>query len=91
MRLLNVRLDDDDARLVRRLRDRGISISTVVRNAIRAEAKNQLGAAPDVQALLQEMQTRFPEPPGTPPRPRIDTTDRRQVARAIRARLRRRA
>ena len=39
MRLLNVRLDDNDSRLVKRLRERGVSISDLVRGAIRAEAR----------------------------------------------------
>jgi len=38
MSLLNVRLAEDDVRLVRVLRARGAAISELVRRAIRAEA-----------------------------------------------------
>jgi hypothetical protein len=89
MRLLNVRLDDDDARIVKRLRERGISISTVVRKAIRSEAgRAHAEGSFDPVALLAEMKERFPRPPEGRSIPRIDATDRRQVARLIQAKLR---
>jgi hypothetical protein len=91
MRLLNVRIGDQDARLVRSLRDRGISISDVVRAAIRAEAERLHKAAPlDPGALLAEMRDRHPTPRAATTEPRIKSAERRQVQALIRARLRRR-
>jgi hypothetical protein len=92
MRLLNVRIGDEDARLVRNLRDRGISISNVVRGAIRTEA-GRLHAAdpPDSGALLAEMRDRYPTPRTAPATPRVKSADRKQVQALIREKLRRRA
>lgn len=91
MRLLNVRLDDDDADLVRRLRDRGISISKIVRGAIRSEAQRlQEVSASDPGALLAEMQARYPGPANTTAAHRVDSADRKQVQELVRAKLRRR-
>jgi hypothetical protein len=92
MRLLNVRLDDDDSRLVRRLRERGVSISELIRGAIRAEARRAPKPEPlDVDALLADIQRQYPTPSGAEARPRIDTTNRREVQELIRRRLRRRS
>jgi hypothetical protein len=92
MRLLNVRLDDEDSRLVKQLRERGVSISDLVRGAIRAEARRAPKAQPlDVDALVAEIQRQYPTPPGAKKRRRIDTTNRREVAEFIRAKIRRRA
>jgi post-segregation antitoxin (ccd killing protein) len=92
MRLLNVRLDEEDAKLVRSLRERGISISHVVRRAIRAEAGRHASTADlDVDALLAEMARRYPLPGGAPGGRRGSTADRRQVQKIIRAKLRRRS
>ena len=92
MRLLNVRLDDDDSRLVRQLRERGVSISELVRGAIRAEARRASQTEPlDVDALVAEIQKQYPTPPGTKKRRRIDTTNRREVQEFIRRKVRRRS
>jgi Arc/MetJ-type ribon-helix-helix transcriptional regulator len=88
MRLLNVRLSDEDARLAKELRDRGISVSDVVRAAIRAEATR--ARAPetlDVAQLLREMQQRHPTPPDAT-RVVAISRDRRAVQSAVRAKLR---
>jgi Arc/MetJ-type ribon-helix-helix transcriptional regulator len=92
MRLLNVRLDEEDARLVRRLKETGVSISDVVRKAIRAEAETgrQRGVI-EPDALLAEMRERYPSPPAEKSRPQVDSTDRRQVGRLVRAKLRKHA
>src|SRR5262249_21316729 len=88
MRLLNVRLGDDDARLVRRLRDRGVSISDVVRGAIRAEANRLSPRHPrDPDALLRDIRERYPSP-SSPEKPAVRSTDRRAVQRLIRSQLR---
>jgi hypothetical protein len=91
MRLLNVRIGDEDARLVRSLRDRGISISNVVRGAIRTEA-GRMHAAGTLHpgALLDEMRDRFPTPRAATPEARVKSADRRQVQALIREKLRRR-
>lgn len=92
MRLLNVRLDDDDSRLVQQLRDRGVSISELIRGAIRAEARRAPKPGPlDVDALVAEIESQYPTPPGAKRRRRIDTTNRREVAEFIRGKIRRRA
>jgi len=92
MRLLNVRLDDNDSRLVKRLRERGVSISDLVRGAIRAEARRapQTGRL-DVDALVAEIEKQYPTPPGAEKGGRIDTTNRREVQELIRRKLRRRS
>ena len=92
MRLLNVRLDDEDSRLVQQLRERGVSISELVRGAIRAEARRALKPEPlNVDALVAEIQRKYPTPPGAKKRRRIDTTNRQKVAELIRGKIRRRA
>jgi hypothetical protein len=92
MRLLNVRIAPDDERLVKQLREQGVSISDVVRKAIRDEAQRRAGGTRGHRAdLLGEMLTRFPTPSGAAPSPRIDSTDRLAVRRAIRRKLRSRA
>jgi len=92
VRLLNVRLDDQDAQLVRRLRDRGISISNLVRGAIRTEAKALATNAPlDTAALLAEIRRKFPTPAAAHDVPRVDSTRRKQVQALVREKLRRRA
>jgi post-segregation antitoxin (ccd killing protein) len=91
MRLLNVRLDDEDARLVRTLRDRGVSISNVVRAALRAEAKQvKATSSLNAAALLAEMTARFPAPAARPSSRRVNSADRRQVQAVIRQKLGRR-
>ena len=75
MRLLNVRLDDDDSRLVQQLRERGVSISELVRGAIRAEAKRAPKREPlDVDAMLAEIQKEYPPRPA--PRLALGSTRR---------------
>lgn len=88
MALLNVRLGDDDARLVRELRERGVSISNIVREALRAEARR--GRSPetlDVEALVAEMMAKHPTPAHVPQR-RMAARDRQAVKALIRGKLR---
>ena len=87
-RLINVRLTAEDEPLVQELRARGVSISDVVRRALRAEAKNGAPAPIDVDALMAEMLERFPEPAAAGRSKRPDTTDRRAVRAYIAKRLR---
>ena len=86
-RLFNVRLSPEDARLVERLRARGISLAEVMRRAIRTEA-GELNEQPvDSDALIEDLLTQFPTP-ATPPGRRPDATDRHAVREHIRKRLR---
>jgi hypothetical protein len=81
--LLNVRLDMEDAQIVKKLRARGISISNVVRRALREEAK-QLAAEPaDVKSKFSEIFRLYPTPPDVEPLDRPDTTDRQAVSAYI--------
>jgi hypothetical protein len=87
-RLLNVRLGEDDARLARGLRENGVSISELVREALRAEARRrQALQAFDVDALLAEMIEAHPTP-AQARSPRRTALDRRAVKATIRAKLR---
>lgn len=85
--LINVRLDPDDVLLARKLRARGISISDVVRRALRAEAR-KLDAEPvDVDSVLADMMRLYPTPPDFEEPALPDTRDRRAVREHIRAKL----
>ena len=90
-RLINVRLDEQRVRKARRLRERGIAISDVVREAI-DERFRRLGAlerSRDVQTIMTGLFERYPDPPNVPAR-RYDVHDAKQARAAIRRRLRRR-
>lgn len=88
-RLLNVRLDPEDANVARQLRARGISISDVVRRALRNEAKKLATEPIDSSQLLDELLSRYPTPPGSP-KARPDATDRVALRKHIARKLRRR-
>ena len=85
MKLLNVRLSVDDARKTAQLRSRGVRISGIVREAIRAaydahvtqRAKPRRGTA-----IMAEIYAQFPDPPNLPPAP-YHLRDRRSVRSAI--------
>jgi hypothetical protein len=90
MRLLNVRLDPEDAARVKALRARGIRVSTLVRSAIRAAYEREGARGPaDVQRILDEVYAQHPSPPKAA-LARPDTRDRRKVQRYVRSRLRQR-
>ena len=84
MGLLNVRLSEADARIVQELKRHGVSVSEVVRSAIRARAAETL-VPENTDAILEEMFRRFPD---AQPSPGIDAADRRSVQRVIRRKLR---
>jgi Arc/MetJ-type ribon-helix-helix transcriptional regulator len=86
-RLLNVRLSPEDERLAKQLRARGISLSEVVRHALRDAAKRLDSAAIDPAEFEAEMLRLYPTPPG-PSTPRPDTVDRKAVREYIRGKLR---
>ena len=92
MKLLNVRLGPEDARLAAELRKHGVELSSVVREAIRtaysARARKGKGRR-RASEIMAEIYAQIPDPPGLA-LPRYDLRDRRRVRRAITARLRRR-
>ena len=86
--LINVRLDAERLRKARKLRERGIRLSDVVREAIderflrlRSEGK------PDSKAVIQRMFEQYPDPPDMPPRD-YDVHDRRAARQSILRKLR---
>ena len=87
MKLVNVRLDDEDARAVARLRAKGVSLSDVVRRAVRAEDQRTASRKVRSEQIVAEALDRFPTP-RKPPR-RVSALDRRAVQELVRSRLRR--
>ncbi len=88
-RLVNVRLDDDRLRKVRTLRESGVALSSVVREAIdaRFDELSGSGKARDLRAVMARIFEQYPDPPGLPPR-RYDMHDRAEARRAILGKLR---
>ena len=91
-KLVNVRLDADRVRKVRRLRERGVALSDLVREAIdhRFDRLDPAVGSRQARATLDRILERHPDPPDLPPRD-YDVHDRRQARLAIAERLRRRA
>lgn len=89
-RLLNVRLDQERVRRAQVLRERGVTLSDVVREAIdeRYEALREDEARPDVGTLLHRIFEEYPDPPDLPART-YDVADRRAARTAIKRTLRR--
>lgn len=85
--MLNVRLTEDDQRLVRKLRGQGVKISEVVRAAIRAEARLRSVGEHDPVEAVEAAIAAHPTPPGAPRRttPRLD--DSKAMRRFIVAQL----
>jgi hypothetical protein len=88
-RLINVRLAAEDGLLVRELRAHGVSISSVVRRAIRAEARKLRAEPVAADALLKAIMERYPTP-AQASRVELDATDRQAVRTHILTRLHRR-
>jgi hypothetical protein len=88
-RLVNVRLDEERVRKARALRERGVSLSDVVRRAIdeRFTAMRGLDARADVGAVVRGIFERYPDPPDMAPRD-YDVHDRHAARAAIRRNLR---
>jgi hypothetical protein len=88
-RLVNVRLDAERWRKAQTLRERGVALSDVVREAIDErflELRSE--SQPDVHAILRRMFEQYPDPPDLPARD-YDVHDRRAARRAILGTLRR--
>ena len=86
-RLLNVRLTPEDELLAKRLRARGLSISEIVRRALREAAASTDNNRVEPAELEAEMLRRYPTP-AAGPTPRPDSLDRRAVREHIRSKLR---
>ena len=69
-RLVNVRLDEERLRKVRRLRESGVALSDVVREAIdeRFSALRERGKSRDVRAVMTRILGQSPDPPDLPRR-----------------------
>ena len=92
MALVNVRLDAEDARRVAELRRAGVRISTIVRQAIRAEHEKRLAkraGGRTAAALLARIYADIPDTPDVEPRG-FDLRNRRAVRAAVARRRRRR-
>jgi hypothetical protein len=89
--LLNVRLSPDDARRAAELREEGVQISDVVREAIRAEYLRRRPGRPGNRRpslIVKEILAALPDPAETPPPRVVDPADRHAVRRHIAAKLR---
>ena len=92
-KLINVRLNAQDAARAERLQADGIEISELVRGAIRDafERRNGNGSAPRrSKRLLEQIFKDIPLPPDAPPHD-IDTADRHAVQQYIREHLTRKS
>ena len=90
MKLINVRLDAEDARKAASLRKEGVEISSLVRDAIRAEDDRRRKPKRNgrkASEIIQEIIARHPTPPGTPPR-NYNVHDRHEARAAILRKLR---
>jgi len=89
-RLVNVRLDEERVRKARVLRERGVTLSDVVREAIdeRFAETGRRGARPDPRTIVSSVFAQFPDPPDLSTRD-YDVHDRRAARDAVRRRLRR--
>jgi hypothetical protein len=85
-RFVNVRLDPQDGRRIRELRAHGISISSVVRRAIRAEALKLRAEPVASDLLLKTIMERHPTPEQGS-RPNLVSADRLAVSAHILTRL----
>jgi hypothetical protein len=88
-RLINVRLDEEHLRKARALREQGVAVSDLVRDAIDARYAQVMSAGRkplDVSAALAEMFEKYPDPPHAEPRA-YDVHDAKQARAAIVRRL----
>jgi hypothetical protein len=88
-RLVNVRLDEERVRKAQALRERGVALSDVVREAIdeRFAALRQAESPPDVRAIVRGIFELYPDPVDLPPRD-YDVHDRHAARAAILRKLR---
>lgn len=90
MAVLNVRLAPEDQRLAQDLRDEGVELSGIVRDAIRTEHARRIGKRarrPKPSAVVRALIEAHPAPVGSRPT-RPDPRDRRAVQAFVAATLR---
>lgn len=87
---MNVRLDEERLRKARMLREQGLALSDVIRQAIdeRFEQLHGSRKARDVRNIMQRIFEQYPDPPGLPPRA-YNVHDRKAARAAILKKLRR--
>src|ERR1700730_2750242 len=83
-KLVNVRLDEERLRKAQTLRESGIALSDLVREAIdeRFDELSASGTAQDIKAVMNRIFEQYPDPPDLPPRG-YDVHDRDEARRAI--------
>jgi hypothetical protein len=83
-RLINVRLDAERLRKVRRLRENGVALSDLVRQAIdeRFESLSKPARSSAVKAIIAGIFEQYPDPPDLPPRT-YDVHERKAARAAI--------
>ena len=89
-RLVNVRLDEERLRKAHMLRDQGLTLSDVIREAIdeRFDQLNRSRKVRDVRNIIRRIFEQHPDPAGLPPRA-YNVYDRKAARTAIVERLRR--
>ena len=89
-RLVNVRLDRDRFRKAQVLRERGVTLSDIVREAIdqRFAELGHSSSTADIRAIVRRIFEEFPDPPDLPPR-EYDLRDRQAARAAIVRKIRR--
>ena len=89
-KLINVRLQADDALKVQALKHRGVEISAIVRQAVRAEYARRLGSfsGRDAVRALQEIYSAHPAT--SQPKRNFDVHERRSFSAAMKRRVRQR-
>jgi hypothetical protein len=86
-RLINVRLDDAYLRKARKLRERGIVLSQLVRDAIDAKFDALIPEAPrHPSEIVERLFEQYPDPPDVPARS-YDVAERVAARDAIRRKL----
>ena len=89
-KLVNVRLDEERLRKAQKLREGGVALSDLVREAIdeRFEQLSGSRTAQDLKAVMERIVEQYPDPSDLPPRG-YDVHDRGEARRAIIEKLRR--
>jgi hypothetical protein len=90
-RLVNVRLDEERLRKARVLREQGLALSDVIREAIdqRFEQLHGSRKVRDIRNVIQRIFQQYPDPAGLPPRA-YNVHDRKTARAAILKKLHRR-
>lgn len=91
-RLVNVRLDEERLRKARLLREQGLALSDVIREAIddRFDRLNRSRKLGDIRNIVERIFEWYPDPSGLPPRS-YNVQDRKAARTAITEKLGRRA